>query len=139
MDRFKVRMYDKNTNKMYHFDNDCSLEATFECLKQQLAFESGLDVLKPISYNHIEDGRVFMQCSGLKDVNGKLIYEGDILNAVHFNCFGEKITRIGFVEIKDLQLCVREPNVSYSLFDGLMEYEVIGNIHQNKRKLLCMQ
>lgn len=136
MDRFKVRMYDKNIQKMYSFENDCMLEATFECLKQQLAFESGLKTLKPISYNHIEDGRVFMQCSGKKDLNERLIYEGDILKTTHIDFEGEKTERIGFVAKEEGSFIVNEARCKYDLYQYDMIYEVIGNIHQNM-ELLC--
>ena len=43
LDRFKVRMWDKESKKMWFFENDFLLETVFECLKQQLANEPTLE------------------------------------------------------------------------------------------------
>lgn len=132
MDRFLVRMWDSKYHKMWTFENDCSLECVFECLKQQLAYESKLKVLENISYNHIADSRIFMQCTGLKDKNGKLIYDGDILEIKWNNDDYPRYYEVNFEDgafgIKPLE-CNDWLDSEY-ISDISQETLIIGNIHE---------
>ena len=125
LDRFKVRMWDKDANKMWFFENDFLLETVFECLKQQLANDSKEPKLSPMAYDHIKDGRVFMQCTGLKDTNDTLIYEDDLVRDEYGELF-RVIWCYNAWELKPIN-----DNIRYTL--GLIgeELEVVRNIHQN--------
>lgn len=70
---------------------------------------------------------ILMQCTGLKDKNGKLIYEGDVI----------KETLIDFINEENVIVVKWDNlNASYNL-ENLQncEREVIGNIYENKSLL----
>lgn len=77
------------------------------------------------------------QSTGLKDQNGKLIYEGDIANSLYRK---DGCTGLYVVEWFDGNLGVKKVGehqqkmVSVSLLD-LTRCEVIGNIHRNEELL----
>jgi uncharacterized phage protein (TIGR01671 family) len=69
---------------------------------------------------------VLMQYTGLKDKNGKEIYEGDIVNGTH---------RFGLVIFKDAGFFVYDEHLDESVEED--EIEVIGNIYENPELLKC--
>ena len=127
-----------STHAVRYFDetNDAMLENVFECMKQQICYDCQNPVFRKIydriAYNHIADGMVFEQCTGLKDKNGKLIYEGDIVEVSE--AFEDGIYKIEFCQSDcEYNLYNREDNFIYQLTKSMTRYmEVIGNIHENK-------
>lgn len=81
-----------------------------------------------------KDGYLLMQYTGLKDKNGKEIYEGDIVRG---RSYGFPTTRnyIGVVEYWYNGFSVKE-NKDKGIRDGLnTTFEVIGNIYENPELL----
>jgi uncharacterized phage protein (TIGR01671 family) len=77
-------------------------------------------------------GIVFLQFTGLKDKNGKEIYENDIVNTVNGNAVVRYDERIGCFRME-----YNEKNCSLFL-DFFMEkltFTLIGNIHDNPELL----
>ena len=111
--RFKFRFWDKETQTMQKIP------------MVELRHKITLD-------NIFADGRViFMQCTGLKDKNGKLIYEGDIVK-FKTELFG-KPKQIVWDEyhyiLKDTYIILCDMEIKQF---GL---EVIGNVYENPELL----
>lgn len=111
-DRFKFRAWDKKAKKIINWDNDLEWHAlrTFDVNKSNLEF---------------------MQCTGLKDKNGKLIFEGDIFTVLH--CGEKKVV----VFWDDEQARFKVKNAAHNLFETIRSdyLEVIGNIYENPELL----
>lgn len=69
-DRFKFRCWDEQIKKMRYGDIQLSCEG------KPFILEAHANGLKAADIDNI----VIMQCTGLKDKTGKLIYEGDIVD-----------------------------------------------------------
>jgi len=75
---------------------------------------------------------ILMQYTGLKDKNGKEIYEGDI---VHFQ---SQFSHESFTEVVGWEIENGDEMGTYTgfgLFYKAKEYEVIGNIYENPELL----
>lgn len=85
-----------------------------------------------------DEDYIVMQCTGLKDKNGKLIYEGDI---VKFNFDTDEIKAVVSWDNKELigfylnttDYFKDKYVTDYDFYKN--DYEVIGNIYENKELL----
>lgn len=138
-DRFKFRVWNKLSNTMtYNFMFGNFMQKSLEDYEKKdwvgLNYEPDY-----ICFNNkaIEDNLVIMQSTGLKDKNGKLIYEGDILIQKEENAGPTKKLVIweedgGYLGLKDLKKSFFGV-VTFHRFG--YTYEVIGNIYENPELL----
>ena len=113
-DRFKFRVWCNRRNKYIYNIQDVGADFSIDCWEDCFG-----DFLCCEDY-------VLEQCTGLKDKNGKLIYEGDIVLVEDNKCPIEwesenaRYNVVGYGEIAYL---------NYN------DIEVIGNIHENPELL----
>ena len=141
----KFRVWDKTTNTM--FEDNKSTDITIEAYREMVDINGIL-----LDYES-ECEAVLMQYTGLKDKNGKEIYEGDILSGGNRfdECYGTPVIKIGnYDECKEL---FDEEGDFYELsctgvyfefnnntctgidYTCISNFEVIGNIYENPELL----
>jgi uncharacterized phage protein (TIGR01671 family) len=128
--RPKFRVWHKNNKKM--IANDDVMNINFEdeeiCV-QTLYFEEGLISERDLDYYGFDEIEL-MQSTGLKDKNGKEIFEGDIVLVLDspYTVFYDN--EKGSYRLKPHD---DRWNVDYmSNFSHGGNFEVIGNIYENK-------
>lgn len=152
-DRFKFRAWNKLSDEMrdvislninYEFP-DCS-----NVILETNTFDNIKTHNNPITCANGLNNVVLMQCTGLKDKNGKLIYEGDIVKYAEFDwtdfSFKDWETEIAQVvwgntydnyypafDLKDTDF--DGTNSFAYLFNEGWTIEVIGNIYENPELL----
>lgn len=67
---------------------------------------------------------VIQECTGCKDSNTKLIYEGDILETNEFGW-------IGVVVYRDGQFALKDKTGGFSIWPDWEECKIVGNVYQN--------
>jgi uncharacterized phage protein (TIGR01671 family) len=128
MREIKFRAWDKYDSRMFEVDT--------------IDFKSGAltERTKPgISTPHLPEDCTLMQYTGLKDKNGKEIFEGDIFNCIyHQDGHTDKYEVVyhprwtGFF-LRRIGEC-SQTGVHQTVSD-VARYEVIGNIHENPELL----
>lgn len=139
-DRFKFRVWLGFENKMITPENE-----SFFALNQHGS------LLKINDKNEVCWARIghtfadedIMQCTGLKDKNGKLIYEGDIIKGkkdmICSPHSSRMVYKVGVVEIPQNMFVAscRDVKNNCTLFcqNDWVKTEVIGNVYQNPELL----
>ncbi|EAD8318973.1 YopX family protein [Listeria monocytogenes] len=70
------------------------------------------------------DDVLLMQYTGLKDKNGKKIFEGDVGWDEHNECYG-------VVKFEDAKFLYLWENIAENLWEVADDIEICGNIHEN--------
>jgi uncharacterized phage protein (TIGR01671 family) len=126
MDRFKFRIFDKRDNKLKAIDqfslSDCNRYIAL--WYEDRNYEALIDI------KHI----VLMQCTGRKDVNNKLIHEGDLF--LKDNCDCAPIMIVAYCKscFKFTAYNTEEKEECEMSCEDLLNFDeikIIGNIHTN--------
>lgn len=124
-DRFKFRIWDEERENMFYLkDKDDYIE--IDCNRELIGYDTAGAWVG--GHNCIP-----MQCTGLKDKNGKLIYEGDIVEVIP-----DKEYAVIKWNNESVRFDIRIKNSTsiyrFTTFCG-DELEVIGNIYENPELL----
>lgn len=128
-DRFKYRVWNNKKRKYEDAEND-TLDY-FICCIPGVVYESHCCVFDDLT--EAEEGHYSLeQCTGLKDKNGKLIYEGDILG--YYDKDG-KLYNVGSVKYGVFNCSCCEGVYGFTADDADIrqhgDYVILGNIHEN--------
>lgn len=136
----RYRAWIKTEKRMFFSDDILAIDyENKEIVTQQVYFENGLPDDRDI-YCYDFDEIELMQSTGLKDKNGKEIFEGDIVRTTRFLGRADEIG--GFYEYdKEFIGSVKQLEGSWVIDTGsdavclwteIEENEIIGNIYENK-------
>jgi len=125
MREIKFRAWDKKNKKLYYF-------WYYEITPKGISFTTLTSPLTRISINH--EDLILMQYTGIKDKNGKEIYEGDIVKAIQVDDYYPDDKPEEIITVITIDKKTEISGYSMGGPDGqttFKEIEVIGNIYEN--------
>ncbi|MDG7730259.1 YopX family protein [Streptococcus pneumoniae] len=139
----RYRAWIKTEKRMFFSDDILAIDyENEEIVTQQIYFENGLPDDRDIyCYN---PGEIeLMQSTGLKDKNGKEIFEGDIVRTTRFLGRADEIggfyeyekDYVGVVKVLEGSWVIDTGSVAVRLWSEIDESEVLGNIYENPELL----
>lgn len=117
-DRFKLRVYVKSQNSVLDIDS-----FYIDNFKKKITIHFSDGHTKSFNFDDV----VLMQCTGFRDTNNNLLYEGDI-------CYDDWSDEFGLILFYEGKFQFSIDNVMYELCDCL-PLELHGNIHKNPELL----
>ena len=133
----KFRAWNKATKEMYEAYDIIAINFNYkEIHVQTIIFEKGLPVSRDLDYYDFDD-IVLMQSTGLRDKNGKEIFEGDVVTDGHTTGDIKNHPTLGFYMVDDNGIeRFFSDGSAIEDFDEDVEtvariLEIIGNIYTN--------
>ncbi|HES9641427.1 YopX family protein [Streptococcus pneumoniae] len=139
----RYRAWIKTEKRMFFSDDILAIDyENEEIVTQQIYFENGLPDDRDI-YCYNPDEIELMQSTGLKDKNGKEIFEGDIVRTTRFLGRADEIggfyeyekDYVGVVKVLEGSWVIDTGSVAVRLWSEIDESEVLGNIYENPELL----
>lgn len=133
----KFRAWIKTEKRMFFSNDILAIDyENEEIVTQQVYFENGLPDDRDIYYYKTDEIEL-MQSTGLKDKNGKEIFEGDVVRQVRTQPTTENEIIIGVVTmIEGAWLIMNDcEQLASKLWSETDENEIIGNIYENPELL----
>ena len=139
MREIKFRVWDKETKAMYKVTH-INLDLGEVCYKRKIMLDNNNIAYIDDREADLGDKKIIlMQFTGLKDKNGKEIYEGDIIfcNGLYYVVFWDNINACWSAETDQIKKANElEVDGVFQLNEDEKEfYEVIGNIYENPELL----
>jgi len=133
-DRFKFRVWDKQDG-CYAYSNNSDVYVL--CIETDGELTYSVCNNDYEGMNYIPESEVIVeQCTGLKDKNGKLIYENDLIkcpNGIYRIAVDDFGLWTAIYENNPLKDVVEWSDIvkNYAFSSENVELEVLGNIHEN--------